>query len=407
MKKTAIALLCVFSFLLACQNTIAPSKKEAGPTLTVTWSVPGASAKTILPASYPKPSTYDVTLHPAQGVDIAQTGLTATSWTFSNFAAVAYTVSIVGKDDSGKTLVSGSGTADMSSAVSLSVPIALAYINAGSGTGKIHLTLDFSLAGIAGSTSASLTMVDPAGTISTPTPTASGANYAYADTSAAVGIYQMFFTVQAGSQTAMKTETVTVFQNVDTVGTLSFSAEDFKATYVAVTSFSLDRTAETAKYTGQTDTLMATLSAGASNSLITWSSGKTDVAEVNQSGLVTIKKEGSAVITATPVDKPSLAATCTYTVPAVTVSVDPKTVSLMAGGATVTISPTVTNAVDTSVNWSTSDGTIATVVNGVVSAKMVGNATITATSVADPTKSDICTAAVVIVPPELVNVAGG
>jgi len=59
---------------------------------------------------------------------------------------------------------------------------------------------------------------------------------------------------------------------------------------------------------------------------------------------------------------------------------------------TATVSPS--DATDKSLTWSTSNSAVATVNNGVVTAVAAGTATITATSVADNTKSDACTVTV-------------
>ena len=71
------------------------------------------------------------------------------------------------------------------------------------------------------------------------------------------------------------------------------------------------------------------------------------------------------------------------------VSLDQETATVKIG-ETVTLAATVNGSEDTSVTWSTSADTIATVADGVVTGVAIGTATITATSVADPTKSASC-----------------
>ncbi len=71
------------------------------------------------------------------------------------------------------------------------------------------------------------------------------------------------------------------------------------------------------------------------------------------------------------------------------VSLDKET-AIVKIGETITLAATVTGTENTSVTWSTSADTIATVENGVVTGVAAGTATITATSVADPTKSASC-----------------
>ncbi|MGP4038336.1 Ig-like domain-containing protein [Gracilibacillus sp. D59] len=76
----------------------------------------------------------------------------------------------------------------------------------------------------------------------------------------------------------------------------------------------------------------------------------------------------------------------------VTVTVTPESASV-AAGATQQLTASVTNATDTSVTWSSSDETVATVdstglVTVLAGATSGQTATITATSVEDNTKSD-------------------
>ena len=73
------------------------------------------------------------------------------------------------------------------------------------------------------------------------------------------------------------------------------------------------------------------------------------------------------------------------------VSLD-KTTSELKVGQPETLTATVTpaDADDTNIIWSSSDSEVATVVNGVVTAKKAGTATITATSEADSTKTASC-----------------
>ncbi len=85
------------------------------------------------------------------------------------------------------------------------------------------------------------------------------------------------------------------------------------------------------------------------------------------------------------------------TVVAVTsVSVTPTTLSLTAGGATGTITASVSpaNATNINVTWSSSAANVATVASGVVTPVAAGTANITATSAADATKT--ATAAVTV-----------
>ena len=130
---------------------------------------------------------------------------------------------------------------------------------------------------------------------------------------------------------------------------------------------------------GETVTLTATVNPDdATDKTVTWSTTDATVATVSI-GVVTAKKVGTATITAKAGDK---TATCEITVaatPVESISLNQTSASLKAG-ETITLTATVgpDDATDKTVTWTASDETIATVANGVVTAKKVGTATITA-----------------------------
>ena len=161
---------------------------------------------------------------------------------------------------------------------------------------------------------------------------------------------------------------------------------------IKVTSVELD-IANAEIVTGNTIQITATvLPANATDKTVTWSSSNSSVASVSN-GLVTAKKAGSSVITATSGDK---RATCTITVTDATVSVtgvelSKTTLSLVEGGKT-TLTATVKpdNATDKVVSWSSSDESVATVsADGEVTAVKEGTATITVTT-RDGNKTATC-----------------
>ena len=145
-----------------------------------------------------------------------------------------------------------------------------------------------------------------------------------------------------------------------------------------VTSVTLNRTSATLKV-NETVTLTATVKPdNATDKTVTWSTSDASVASVSN-GVVTAKKVGTATITAKAGDK---SATCAVTVAATPVT----SVTLNRTSATLKVNETVTltatvkpdDATDKTVTWSTSDANVASVSNGVVTAKKVGTATITA-----------------------------
>ena len=162
-----------------------------------------------------------------------------------------------------------------------------------------------------------------------------------------------------------------------------------------VTSVTLDRTSASLK-AGETVTLSATVKPDdATDKTVTWTTSDASIATVSD-GVVIAKKVGSATITAKAGDK---TATCTVTVvatPVTSVTLNKTTASLKAG-ETVTLTATVKpdDATDRTVTWSTSDASVATVSDGVVTAKKVGSATITAKA---GDKTATCTVTVVATP---------
>lgn len=117
---------------------------------------------------------------------------------------------------------------------------------------------------------------------------------------------------------------------------------------------------------------------------VTWSTSNSSVATVSN-GVITAVGVGTATITATSTVNTSIKASLTVNVSAKkvevqSISISPNSLTLTQGGTaqlTVTASP---SGASNSVTWSTSNSSVATVVNGVVTAVGAGTATITATS---------------------------
>ena len=150
-------------------------------------------------------------------------------------------------------------------------------------------------------------------------------------------------------------------------------------------------------YVGESKAITATVKPDdATNKALTWKSSDETVATVDATGKVTGVKIGTATITATARDGSGVSGSCTVTVlsPVKKVTVEPANLTLGKNKsytlkATVDVQP----GTDTSVTWTSSDTTIATVdATGKVTAKdKVGTVTITATSKADPAKKGTCT----------------
>ncbi len=163
----------------------------------------------------------------------------------------------------------------------------------------------------------------------------------------------------------------------------SFDPKDALETFVVhVSSITLEQNAITLKEE-ETFTLKATIApTNATHQTVTWTSSDETVATV-KNGVVTAVREGSATITATADGK---SASCVVTVKKKIISVEKivlseteKTIT-KDGTFTLTATITPTNATNQTVTWTSSDETVATVKNGVVTAVREGSATITATA---------------------------
>ena len=152
-------------------------------------------------------------------------------------------------------------------------------------------------------------------------------------------------------------------------------------TPISVSSVSLDQNTMILMI-GDTGVLTATvLPANASDKTVTWSSSNENVITVND-GVLTSVNIGSATIIASSGGK---TATCTVTVNPVPVSrviLNRGSITLTSPSVKYTLEATVnpSNATDKTVTWSSSDESVVTVNNGVVSVIGLGTATITASS---------------------------
>lgn len=112
---------------------------------------------------------------------------------------------------------------------------------------------------------------------------------------------------------------------------------------------------------------------------VTWKSADTTIASVDN-GVVTAHKVGKAIITATTIDGSNLSATCEIEVEpilasSVSLSETSKTIKI---GDSFTLTATVSpyNTTNKTIQWSSSNTSVASVDNGVVQTKNVGTTTI-------------------------------
>lgn len=200
-------------------------------------------------------------------------------------------------------------------------------------------------------------------------------------------------TVENGVVTAVGKGTATITVTTEDGGYTATCEVTVKLPVSAVT---LNETS-TALVVGNTKQLTATVApANADDSTVTWKSGNTNVATVDQTGKVTAVGIGTTTITATAGGK---SATCTVTVTAKPVPIEAIALrdAAVSVGGTIQLEPVFTPADTTQrdVIWTSSDRTIATVdANGRVRGVAEGKVTITVTSTADRSITASCTVTV-------------
>lgn len=118
--------------------------------------------------------------------------------------------------------------------------------------------------------------------------------------------------------------------------------------------------------------------ANASNKSITWESDNPGVASVNSSGLVKAKAKGRAVITATASNGLQAKCTVTVLVPAASIKLSHSSLSMAAGSQRSIKAQLLPLESTDSVNWKSSNKSVAEVYDGSVLAKKEGTAKITA-----------------------------
>ena len=235
-----------------------------------------------------------------------------------------------------------------------------------------------------------------------------------ANTDYATGTYQVSF---SNDKVVLSNVTpVTAIGFVLNDGTSTFSNENgesekvdvpsFKTKPIAVTGVTLDKTTLSLEE-GATGNLVATVAPStATDKTVTFASSDAAIATVDNTGKVTAVKAGNADITVTTKDG-SKTAKCALTVtakqiPVTGVTLDKSTLSLEVG-STATLNATIapSNASYKAVSFTSSDDAIATVDNdGLVTAVAAGSADITVESIADGSKTAVCTLTVTEPEPE-------
>ena len=152
-------------------------------------------------------------------------------------------------------------------------------------------------------------------------------------------------------------------------------------TDIKVTGITLNKTTLNIK-TGATEQLTAKVQpTDATNSKVTWSSNEPTVAEVDQTGMITAKKEGSAVITVTAQDGSGKTSTCQVNVSGITLSASTLAMQTEDVKQLSVTNITPANATNKALKWESKNTWVATVdESGNVTAKNPGEATITVTA---------------------------
>lgn len=160
---------------------------------------------------------------------------------------------------------------------------------------------------------------------------------------------------------------------------------------VEVSEVILNKT-EAAVSVGRTVQLtVSVLPENATDKKVNWTSSDSSIAEVDSDGLVTGVSKGSAVITATTANGKQASCTVTVSVPVETVTLD-KSEAELKTGETLSLTATVlpADAGNKSVTWSSDAENVASVENGLVTAKEAGTAVITVVT-SDGYKEASCT----------------
>jgi len=213
-------------------------------------------------------------------------------------------------------------------------------------------------------------------------------------------------TVSGGTVTALAAGTASITVTTADGGktaTCSVTVQAAEPIVVDVTGVTLNKT-EFTLTVGDTEVLSATLTpSDATNKAVTWASGNTAVATVNN-GMVIAVAPGTASITVTTADG-GKTATCAVTVQAALpntiavtgVTLNETALELIVGG-TETLAATVapSNATNKNITWTSSDTDVATVsTGGLVTAIAGGTATITVTTV-NGGKTAVCSVTVTV-----------
>ncbi|NOW87014.1 uncharacterized protein YjdB [Clostridium beijerinckii] len=182
--------------------------------------------------------------------------------------------------------------------------------------------------------------------------------------------------------------------NVENTYNVTITGQTVTPSTVSVTGVSITGTNSISSKGGTTQLTANVSPSNATNKTVTWTSSDNSIATVDANGLVTAKADGTVTIKVKANDGSNVESTETVTIsgqtaitPVTNVNVTGITIagadsiSTKGGILTLTAGVSPSNATNKAITWSSSDNNIATVdANGLVTAKVNGSITITATA---------------------------
>jgi uncharacterized protein YjdB len=373
-----MALICALALLGACGN---PTGGE--PSVPVTAISLDKGSLNLTPTGT---NTLTVTYSPA---NTTETGVV---WASSNIAVATVVDGTVTAIAVGTATITATSTANSSKtatcAVTVTDPIPLTGITLN--RASVNLTPN-------GTTTLTVTY-DPANT------TESGVAWTSSNANVATVVDGAVTAVAVGTATITATSTA----HSDMTATCAVTVT---AAPIPLIGIALDR-ASVKLIPNRTTTLTVTYDPiNTTESGVNWTSSNANVATV-VGGTVTAVAVGTATITATSTAHNDMTTTCAVTVtaapiPLIGISLTPNPLAITGigntGSFTVTYDPATTT--ETGVTWESSNIDVATVVDGVVTAVAVGNATITATSATNSNITTTCAVTITAAPIPLIGIS--
>ena len=198
---------------------------------------------------------------------------------------------------------------------------------------------------------------------------------------------------QNGTITALKEGTTTITVSSTTNSEIKDSIELIvKKNSKAVSDVIINEKNITVKVGGETRLTVTVLPSTALNKNVTWTTSNTNIATIDNNGILNAKNIGTAIITATSISNPYIKGQSTITVEPIEVAnitLSTTSVTIKKGETqTITATPQPSNATNKTLTWKSNNTSIATVDNnGKITGVSVGKTTITVSSNNNITKT--------------------